>query len=89
MSDYIAVADANDFGHMTGWGWGMMLLFAVLAVAVVVSLVWATVRNAGGPAQAVDSSRVDPSQILAERFARGDIDEEEFRARRAALGSDE
>ena len=79
---------ATDFGHMTGWGWGMMLLLVVLAVAGVVSLFLVITYWARGPAPGRDSSRADPEEILADRFARGEIDEEEFHARRAALRSD-
>lgn len=73
--------------HMHEFGWAgmvmgplMMLLFIGLAVALGVALL----RWLG----ALPSSPKGKSlQILEERFARGDIDAEEFEARRRALES--
>jgi putative membrane protein len=70
-----------------GPGWLMVLLMLVLviaAVVAVVALVRGTVplrpaqRDAGG-------GRPDPRAILQERFARGEIDEQDFRTRMRAL----
>ncbi len=70
----------ND--HMSAWGWfGMsvgMLAFWALLIAVIVLVV----RWVGGSTHASTSS---PEQILADRFARGEIDEAEYRDRLAAL----
>lgn len=70
-----------------GWGWGgwlamtlMMLVFWGGLAAVVVALV----RSSRPPASAPDPGR-DARGILDERFARGDIDEDEYRRRREAL----
>lgn len=70
-------------------GWvGMtlgMLAFWALLIAVVVWLVRdLDQRQAGSPS----SPRPGPEQVLAERFARGEIDEREFNDRRAALRRD-
>jgi putative membrane protein len=70
----------------SGFGWVMLLLMLVVAVAVVVAVVallrGSTTRSApprpGGGAP-------DARAILQERFARGEIDEQEFRARIRAL----
>ena len=65
-------------GSMMGWMWASFLLVLV----VLVGLVWLVVRligNAGGTPQS--SAR----RILDERYARGEIDEEEYRRRRADL----
>jgi putative membrane protein len=75
------------FDHgMDGWGWfamsvGMMLFWA-LVVAAVVMLVRSSGRSPGGPRR---PARPSPEQLLAERFARGEIDEEEYQQRLAAL----
>jgi putative membrane protein len=62
------------------WGWGalMMIVFWVLAVL----LVWALVRSGSRP-QGPDEP--DALNVLAARFARGEIDEEEYERRRRTL----
>jgi len=69
----------NDYGFHNGWG-GMgfgMILFWVLVLVVVVVLLGK--RN-----------RVRPSarEVLDERYARGEIDREEYEKKRAALEND-
>jgi putative membrane protein len=68
-----------------GTGWVMLLLMLVLVAAVVVAVV-VLLRNgaaapARGQARGVDGAR----GVLQERFARGEIDEDDFRARMRAL----
>lgn len=77
---------------MMGWyhdgmGWGgwilmtlAMVAFWALVVVAVVALFRGTQRS-GEPT--VD--RRDPMQVLDERFARGEIDEDEYHARRSVL----
>lgn len=65
---------------MGPWGWILMVAFWVAVVALVI---W-TVRSTGGQA------RPDPDQalrILDERFARGEIDQQEYEERRRVLQS--
>lgn len=74
---------------MMGDGWGgwiggalMMLLFWGGLVALVVFLV----RGAGSrPSQEEGKRRPGAREILAERFARGEISEDEFEQRRRVL----
>lgn len=62
---------------MWGWGWGWLWMILFWA-GVIVLIVWAVGRGAG--------SRDDrPLDILKERFARGEIDRDEFEARRREL----
>jgi putative membrane protein len=68
--------------YVDGWGWGgwlistvMMLVFVGAVALVVVALV----RQPGG------GRPEDPERILADRFARGEIDEDEYKRRRYAL----
>lgn len=74
-------------GGWAGWFIGpvMMLLFLAAAVAVVVLLVrWlgGTDHHRGQPPRRHETSALE---ILEQRFARGEIDEEEFRKRKQAL----
>ncbi|HET8569982.1 MAG TPA: SHOCT domain-containing protein [Candidatus Limnocylindria bacterium] len=62
--------------YLDGWAWLWMAALWLLPVVVLVAAIWAFAR--GGGARRAD-------EILSERFARGEIDENELRARRAAL----
>ena len=70
-----------------GTGWVMalliLLLVAAVAVAVVAFLRGTTPASGTGPSPAARA--VDARGILQERFARGEIDEQDFRARMRAL----
>jgi putative membrane protein len=75
-------------GHMSGWGWvgamvGMLFFWGLLIVLAAVAYRALTGRGAEGQGPA--PSTADPRRILAERFARGEIDEDEYRGRLAAL----
>jgi putative membrane protein len=71
---------------LSGWGWvGMtigMVLFWGLVITAIVLLVRGVVRREQPTAAAPPA---DAEQLLAERFARGEIDEAEYRDRLAAL----
>lgn len=77
---------------MMGWyhdgmGWGGWVLMAVAMVvfwALVVVAVVAIFRGTQRFGASVPNHR-DPRQILDERFARGEIDEDEYRARSGVL----
>ena len=69
--------------HMDGgWWWVMGIGWLVFLAAVVVIVVLFVRRSdhRGG-----SSARTGPEDLLAERFARGEIDETEYRRRRDAL----
>jgi len=82
-------------GHMWGngmWGGGifgplLMIFYIALLVGVIVIVVrWLSGASLGGylPSAPAASSALD---ILKERFARGEIDKDEFDERRRALES--
>ncbi len=80
------------YGHGQMWshGWGgwifgplMMIVFIALIVGVVVLVVRWLGGVGGGPAQG--SKPKAALEILEERFARGEIDKDEFEDRRRAL----
>ncbi|WP_377513414.1 SHOCT domain-containing protein [Octadecabacter sp. R77987] len=72
-----------DFGHMWGGGYGMSGgLMMVLFWGVVIALIVVAVRRHGTGTGKPDQ---DPAKILKERFARGEIDEDEYRKRLATL----
>jgi putative membrane protein len=78
--------------HMWNGGWGgwflgpiMMIVFIALVVAVIVLLIrWLGGSGHAGTMHSPPGKT--PLDILKERFARGEIDEEEFKERRRVLG---
>lgn len=70
-----------------GWGgWIVMTLVMVAFWALVVFAVVAIFRGTSSSSRPADrSTDRDPMQILEERFARGEIDAEEFRTRADVL----
>ena len=78
-------------GYYDGdWGAGdwlamsaMMLVFWVSVIALVV---WAA-RSFGSNHESSASRGAGPDDVLAERYARGEIDDEEFNRRRELLHS--
>ena len=76
---------------MMGWyddgvGWGGWLLMVLAMVAFWTLVVFAVVTLFRGSKPA--AARRTPEQILDERFARGEIEEVEYQARRDALHGD-
>ncbi|SHK75744.1 putative membrane protein [Pseudonocardia thermophila] len=72
---------------MGGWGWALMVLAGVLLFAPVAAGLIVVARGAGGTReQDVEPGAADaPEEILARRFACGDIDADEYRERLAVL----
>ncbi len=83
------LADADGFDHMSGWGGGWMWLWGVaMMVPFVVLIVW-LVRAADGPTGPTRSSPPESGararEILAERYAGGELSTEEYRERVSEL----
>jgi putative membrane protein len=64
----------------------MILLLAVLVAAVVLLVRWLGGPWRGTPPPHDSQPGPTPLDILRERFARGEIDKEEFEERRRVLG---
>jgi putative membrane protein len=69
---------------MGGWGYALMMVGNVLFWGLIIFGVVAVVRYLARGDRAV-GPRLTPEQLLAERFARGEIDEEEYRQRLTIL----
>ena len=73
---------------MGGWGYALMtvssVLFWALVILAVVALIRYLARSPGSP-DAGGSPEQSPEKLLAQRFARGEIDEQEYQDRLATL----
>ena len=73
---------------MNGWGYVLMTVGMVLFWGLVIFGIVTMVRHLGRAAQLPGETaapRPAPERLLAERFARGEIDDQEYRARLATL----
>ena len=65
-------------GQMSAWGWTMMIVFSTLWAALLVTAIWAlynyVTRNR-------PVGRRAPEELLADRYARGDITTDEYQER--------
>jgi putative membrane protein len=67
-----------------GWPWlaPLWILFWVVLIVTVITLL----RRRGGAWCGPSAATATPAQILAERFARGEIDAAEYRSRLDVIG---
>jgi putative membrane protein len=71
------------WGYGSGWGYLMMGFSMIAFWVVVAAVIVLSVRALGRPAAPPSSGGAD--QVLAERYARGEIDDAEYRQRLAVL----
>jgi len=72
---------------MSGWGYFLMALNMVLFWGLLITGIVLLVRYFGGERrQPPPAGATDPRQVLAARFAHGEIDEDEYRQRLKVLG---
>ena len=72
--------------HMNGWGYGLMGVSMVLFWAALIVGGIALFRSLNPPSSSRNElAHRPPEEVLAERYARGDINDEEFRRRQEAL----
>jgi putative membrane protein len=76
-------------GDWSGWGWGGMgfgvigmALFWILLIVAIVALV----NGSWGGAAPSGRRQDEPLEILKQRYARGEIEREEFEQKRRELG---
>ena len=71
------------------WGWGHMIFGSVMMIAFwggIIVLIVLAIRWLGGTGHGHAPTGKTATDILKERFARGEIDKAEFEERRRALG---
>jgi putative membrane protein len=72
------------YGHdVSGWGWFAMSASMILFWALIITAGVLLFRAVNRPHEHIHTPAVPqtPEQVLGERFARGEIDEEEYRRR--------
>lgn len=83
--------DGWMWSHGGGWGgWVLMSGVMVLALLALIAVIVVAIRylsaSDSAPVKAPsDNARPGPENLLAERFARGEIDEDEYRRRLSLL----
>jgi len=86
MSAVVLAQMWNDGDHMDGGWWWVMGIGWLLFLAFIGLIVYLLVRHHTDSGTS-GSRRSGAEEILAERLARGEIDEDEYRRRRDALRS--
>lgn len=90
----VILAQMRPYEHMYvgGFGWGAILFFGLLAALFVALIVWlivslATSKKKGYAPSAPpsSSSKAAAKSILDERYAKGEIDREDYLQRKADL----
>lgn len=72
----------NGWGFMSGWGWIGMTVMTVFWVVLLALLIYAVSRAFWSPTRSTPTSMSEQDRalsVLRERFARGEITEDEYR----------
>ncbi|MET7298521.1 SHOCT domain-containing protein [Embleya sp. NPDC005575] len=88
MAPALAAMPARRVGHMYEddswrWVWGSVLMLAL--IAVLVAAVWVLARSSSLGRRDSDPGGSSATEMLAQRYARGEIDTEEYQERLAVL----
>jgi putative membrane protein len=78
----------GDHPHMGAWGWGGMIfgpILMIVFIALIVGAVVLVIRWTGLGGSAVAGGANKARQILDERFARGEIDKDDYEERKRVL----
>ena len=80
----LASVDGDRWGHMNGWGGGWMWLWGLTTMVLFVVLIVWLIRSTTfvhGSSQPTRDPADRAREILAERYARGELTTEEYRER--------
>lgn len=77
---------SNDGGNLGAGGYALMTLMMVVFVGLVIAGIMAVIRCTGTRQPPIaQPGHSTPETILADRFARGEIDNDEYRQRMDSL----
>lgn len=89
MNTTLLFAQSDNWDHMNGWGGGWMWLWGVAMMALFVVLLVGLIRGSAGSVGSPGHEFRDPAyrarEILAERYAKGELSSEEYRERVSEL----
>jgi putative membrane protein len=75
----------HDWGSMS-WGWGGMLFQLLFWLVIIFLIVWGVKQLAGRSQNSNQLTRKDNAlEILRERYAKGEIDKQQFEAKKRDL----
>ena len=73
------IADGGGWNHMGSWGWAGMMIGWILMAVLVAVVAWALLGN-------IRQHPVNRAlELLDERYARGEIDSDEYTERKSEL----
>jgi putative membrane protein len=72
----LSLAQSDHAGWAGGWGGPWWVVFPLLWIALIATVVWLVARS-----RRRDSTIERPMEILAARYARGEVDTDEYRRR--------
>lgn len=77
----------DGYGMTTG-GWVFMVIFWAVVIAVIAAVALRLLRP-GERDRSAEPAEIDPREILDQRYARGEIDTDEYLVRRETLAGRE
>jgi putative membrane protein len=80
--------EAKERGKEMMWGGGMFFIW-IFWIAIIVGGIWLAVYLLDPNHRRASRVESDPEEILRKRFARGEIDFEEFERRKRVLKTDD
>lgn len=79
--------DMGSFGTNMGWGAGFGWIFMALFLTLIIMGIFAIVKwLSGGPVGTAEAQEKTALDILKERYARGEIDQNEYQSKKHDLG---
>lgn len=83
MATHALLATAIDIDHMANMGWGQMIFWAVVILALAGGVIIAAVTRSD--MRQTQNPYDSGLQVLSELYAKGEIDDDEYRRRRQTI----